>query len=252
MSDDALGNKLGIKVAYIVGDDYPIVSSLSRVMTIRQFIIAVLEQRLPKQRLWIVGQGLSHDELRFLHLCETHLEGLRFHFGSQCSLISNKGLFAESPADKYSASNANANHLEWHHFHFIDATRVKAELNLLQLSESRFLAQDFLFTAAKELTERACQAAINCGVLVIKQASFVSFQRLFPLPISVETKFQIIHENKRSLKSLTRFYQNYLCTAEVSLSFDLYSKDKADEFYQGLAEKTLEHLAVKLEDDGSS
>lgn len=243
MNDDALGNKSDIKVAYIVGDNYPIVSSLSRVMTIRQFTIAVLEQRLPKHRLWIVGQGLNHDELRFLHLCETHLEGMRFHFGLQCS----NGLFAESSVEEYSVSSSNVKNMEWQHFHFIDATRVKAELNLLQLSESHFLAQDFLFTAARELTERACQSALPKGVLIIKQASFHSFHRLFQLPISVETKFQLIQDNKRSLKSLTRFYQGYACTSEVSLSFDLYSKEETDEFYKELAEKTVEQYSKIIE-----
>lgn len=244
MNDETLGNKPEIKTAYIVGDDYPILSSLSRVITIRQFTIAVLEQRLPKSRVWIVGQGLTHDELRFLRLCETHLEGVRFHFGSQYS----NGLFAESPTEKYSASNSTIKNMEWHHFYFIDSTRVKAELNLLQLSEPHFLAQEFLFAAARELTERACQSAVKDGVLIIKQASFSSFHRLFPLPISVETKFQIIHDNKRSLKSLTRFYQDYACTAEVSLSFDLYPKEDADEFYKDLAEKTVEHFSRKMED----
>lgn len=111
------------------------------------------------------------------------------------------------------------------------------------------MAQDFLFTAARELTERACQSAVNDGVLIIKQASFFSFHRLLPLSISVETKFQLTHDNKRSLKSLTRFYQGYACTSEVSLSFDLYSKEEANEFYKGLAEKTIEHLSLKLEDE---
>lgn len=251
MNENAFGNSLlsHEKVAYIVGDDYPILSELSRVLTIRQFTIAVLEQRLPRHRLWIVGQGLSHDELRFLRLCETYLQGVRFHFGSQCPLIPSEGLFAESPSEKYSVSSPSTKNIEWRNFHFIDATRVKAELSISQLSESHFLAQDFLFAAARELTEHACQSVEPKGVLIIKQASFYSFHRLFPLPISVETKFQIVHDNKRSLKSLTRFYQDYACTAEVSLSFDLYSKEEADVFYKSLAEKTVEHWAEKIEND---
>lgn len=239
---------LSHRVAYIVGDDYQMLSGLTRVLTIRQFIIAVLEQRLPKHRLWIVGQGMSHDELRFLRLCETYLEGVRFHFGAQCSLTPSKGLFAESSTEKYKVSQSNET-IEWRNFHFMDATRVQAELNVLQLSESHFLAQDFLFTAAKELTERACHSAVKGGVLIIKQASFLSFHRLFPLPIKAETKFQLMNDNRHSLKSLTRLYQDYACTAEVSLSFDLYSKEEANVFYKGLAEKTVEHLAEKIEND---
>ena len=253
MNENAFGNSLlsdepNQKVAYIVGDNYPILSELSRVITIRQFMIAVLEQRLSKHRLWIIGQGLTHDELRFLRLCETHLQGTRFHFGSQCPLIPSQNLCAESPCEKYSVSKPKENS-EWRNFHFIDPTRVKDELHLLQLSESHFLAQDFLFAAARELTERACQSAVPSGILIIKQASFYSFQRLLPLPITVETKFQLMHDNKRSLKSLTRFYQDYACTAEVNLSFDLYSKEEADRLYKTLAEKTVEHWAVKIEND---
>ena len=236
------------KVAYIVGDDYHVLSGLSRVIIIRQFTIAVLERCLPLHRLWIVGQGMSHEDLRFLRLCETHLSGVRFHFGSPCPLIPSKDLFAQSPVETYSVSKQNENNIEWRNFQFIDATRVQAELHLGQMSECAFLAQDFLFTAAKELTERACRSAVPEGVLVIKQASFQSFHRLFPLPIMVETKFQLTHDNKRSLKSLTRFYQGYACTAEVSLSFDLYSKEEADIFYKGLAGKTVEQFSIKIEE----
>ncbi len=249
MKEDVLGNTLSAneKVAYIVGDGYEILSGLSRVLTIRQFTIAVLEQRLPLHRLWVVGQGISHDQVRFLRLCESHLEGVRFHFGSQCSLISDANLLAESPKTTYAVSKAEKN-LAWYNFHFIDATRVQAELKISQLPEVHFLAQEFLFTAARELSERACQSALPSAVLVIKQASFQSFHRLFPLPIMVETQFQLSQDNKRSLKSLTRFYQDYSCTAEVSLSFDLYSEEQAKEFYRVLAEKTVEHLSVKIEE----
>lgn len=244
MKEEAWGNRVEeSKVAYIVGEGYELLTGLSRVLTIKQFKIAVLEQRLPLHRLWIVGQGLNQNDLNFLRLCETHLPGVRFHFGSSvmCSV-------AESPKTEYVVEN-NKGNLDWQNFHFIDATRVKAELNVTQLSESDFLAQDFLFTAARELTERACQSAVNSGVLIIKQASFFSFHRLFPLPISVETKFQLANDNKRSLKSLTRFYQGYACTSEVSLSFDLYSKEEAHEFYKGLAEKTVEQYSRIIEKD---
>lgn len=221
------------KIAYIVGEGYELLTSLSRVLTIKQFQIAALEQRLPLHRIWIVGQGLSQNDLDFLRLCEAHLQGVRFHF---CSKAID------------TTKNQNSI-LERQSIHFIDATRVKAELNVTQLSEADFLAQDFLFAAARELTEHACQLAIKNSVLIIKQASFLSFHRLFPLPISVETKFQLIHDNKRSLKSTTRFYQSYACTAEVSLSFDLYEKEEADQFYKRLAEKTIGHFSAQVDDD---
>ncbi|MES2203721.1 MAG: hypothetical protein V4496_00720 [Pseudomonadota bacterium] len=250
MKKNTLGNTLIAteKTAYIVGDNYQVISELSRVITIRQFMIAVLEQRLPEQRLWIVGQGINHDDMRFLRLCETYLPSARFHFNTPCPLIPSEELKVESPTTKYSVSNKMDKIFEWQGFHFIDATRVQAELNVMQLSESNFFAQDFLFTAARELTERACQSAVENGVMIIKQASFLSFHRLFPLPIKVETKFQIVHDNQRSLKSLTRFYQDYACTAEVNLSFDLYSKEEGEAFYKTLAEKTVGHLSSKIEE----
>ncbi len=176
-----------------------------------------------------------------LKLCEKHLAGVRFHFSASPSLnVSSEGAIATT----------SVNTLEWNNFHFIDATSVQAELSLMRLSEEHFLSQDFLLTAAKTLTERACQTVISGGVLVVKQASFSSFHRLFPLPIKVEAKFQLSDDNKRSLKCLTRFYQGYTCTAEVNLSFDLYSRSEADDFYRELAEKTIENFSRKVEEDG--
>lgn len=228
------------KVAYIVGEGYDILSALPCVLTIMQFKIAVLEQRLPAHRLWIIGQGLTRDDVNFLRLCEKHLQRMKFHLSSHAD-----NFIAKSPSVEYVVEN-HESMLEWNHFHFIDSTRVQAELKIAYLSESLFLAQDFLFAAARELTERACQSALPDGVLVIKQAGFHSFHRLFPLPITVETKFQLSHDNKRSLKSLTRFYQDYACTAEVTMLFDFYSKEEADVFYRELAEKTIEHLSDQL------
>lgn len=258
MLEESIGNTLDHEsIAYIVGDDYQIISDLSHVMTIQQFMIAVLEQRLPTHRLWIVGQGIAREELRFLRLCETYLQGVRFYFGSlrsphpcvgsQCPLIPYENLCAESVCETYDVSTPQVNYLEWRDVYFVDAARVQAELLVTHLSEAHFLAQDFLFTAARELTERACQSVVQEGVLIIKQASFFSFHRLFPLPIKVETKFQLLQDNKRSLKSLTRFYQDYACTAEISLSFDLYSKEEAEAFYKTLAEKTVEHFSSKIQ-----
>lgn len=245
MNEKTCGNTLSShdKVAYIVGEGYQLLTRLSRVLTIKQFKIAVLEQRLPVYRVWIIGQGLNQDDLNFLQLCERHLHGIKFHLNSRIECVG-----AESPVTKFEVENKKSR-FEWQHFHFIDSTRVKADVGVAQLPESDFLAQDFLFSAARELTERACHLTVENGILFIKQASFFSFHRLLPLPISVETKFQLTHDNKRSLKSLTRFYQGYACTSEVSLSFDLYSREEASEFYRGVAEKTVEQYSKVIENN---
>lgn len=139
MKEAAWGNALEShdKVAYIVGEGYELLTGLSRVLTIKQFKIAVLEQRLPLHRLWIIGQGLNQDDLSFLRLCEMHLQGMRFHLGSsvECSV-------AESSRTEYVVSR-NKNNLDWQHFHFMDSARVKAELNVTQLPESVFWRKIF-------------------------------------------------------------------------------------------------------------
>ncbi len=239
MKDNTFGNTLASheKVAYIVGDEFAALSKLSRVLTIKQFTIAALERQLPPHRVWIVGQGISDAGLQFLHLCENHLSGVRFYFGSQVRDVTIA-----------THSKASIKNFEWRNFQFVDATRVQAELQLAELSAPALFTQDFIFTAARELCEHACQSALPGGVLVIKQASLQNFHRLFPLSISVETQFHLAQDNKRSLKSLTRFYQDFSCTTEVTLSFDLYSHEQAETFYHELAEKTFEHLSAKMEE----
>lgn len=253
--DDTPGNTLESldNIAYIVGDSYAMLENLSCIFSISKFMRAVITQHLPTQCSWVIGQGLSRDEIRFLRLCEQHLDNIKFFFGSQgvATLIDNKSL-AQSVCVEYEIVDDKAKQdkiFEWYNFHFLDATRVQAELVVMQLSESLFFAQDFLFTAARELSERACQTALSDSVMMIKQANLQIFHRLFPLPIMVETQFTLSRDNKRSLKSLTRFYQDYACAAEVTIFFDLYTQDQAREFYQILAEKTVGHLSKKIRDE---
>jgi hypothetical protein len=253
MDEEIMMNEENSRLAYVVGDGYDMLSNLPCVLTIKQFKIALLEQRLPMYRLWIVGQGLSRDDIQFLRLCEQHLDGVMFCFGSQAIFIPDENTsLAKSICAEYEISSDDIKQektFEWRNFHFLDATRVQAELTIAALSEELFFAQDFLFTAARELSERACQTSLPDSVMVIKHANLQSFLRIFPLPIMVETQFTLSHDNKRSLKSLTRFYQDYTCAAEVRISFDLYTQQQAREFYQALAEKTLEHLSVKMEEE---
>jgi len=225
------------KVAYIVGDAYKELSALPRVLTYSQFFTAVFEQRLPLHRIWVVGQGIDKKESRLLRLCGNHSAGVRLHFVE--SEMENETSSSEA--------DGITNKLIWDDFRFVEPTRAQANLLLTNFDSQQLLTQDFLFIAAKKLSERACQAIVPEGILVIKQISLQNFHRLFPLPIKAEAQFQLGNDNKRSLKCLTRFYQDYSCIAEVSLSFDLYSPEQAKQFMQELAEKTFTHFSDKME-----
>ena len=131
----------------------------------------------------------------------------------------------------------------------MEPNRVKADLKLADLSEDALLAHDFIFTAARELTEKSCQDIISNGKILIKNAQLHSFHRFLPLPITVETKFQLTHDNQRGLKSFTRFYQDYACIAEVNLSFDLLTEEEAKQLLQALGEKTFGHFSDKINEE---
>lgn len=219
-------------VAYVIGDAFGDLSVLPNVYTVTQFFKAVFEGCLPTYRTWIVGQGIDASERKILRLCEAHQPNICFHFGE----------FYTAPLSAYAIKN-----LEWRNFQFIDSTRVHASLRFIDLHDEALLAGDFLVTAARELTEQACRQVLPHGQLMVKHVQINRFHQLFPLPVAVETLFQLTNDNKRSLKSLTRFYQDYSCAAEVSLSFDLYSAEEMQQVMQTLAEKTFGHFSSRMD-----
>lgn len=234
-------------VAYIIGNAFDTLTQLPNVYTINQFFSAILENCLPEHRLWIVGQGIHASVREILSLCEKYRSELRLHFGSLA--LSEKEAWLqlhEFLVEENARKENKTESLEWLHFQFMDANRVKAELKLTHLSEDDLLAHDFLFTASRELCEKACCKIIPNGKLLIKNAQLHSFHRFFPLPINVETQFQLSNDNKRSLKSLTRFYQDYACIAEVHLLFDLFTAEEAKKVLHALGEKTFSHFSDKM------
>ena len=234
--DILFGNRLidHETVAYIIGDEFVSLSQLPGILTITQFFMALLEDRLPVHRVWVVGQGIDPSERKILRLCEAYRPNIRLHVAEE--MPTPKGLDATEA-------------LEWQSFQFVDSTRVQAELKLAHLSEDALLAHDFLFIAARELSEKSCQHVVPNGRLLIKQAQLQSFHRCFPLPLTVETQFQLANDNKRSLKSLSRFYQDYSCIAEVSLSFDLYTLEDAQQLLKALGAKTFGHFSEKIKEE---
>ena len=237
-------------VAYIIGNAFEALASLPNVYTINQVFSAMMENCLPKHSVWVVGQGIHVSVRELLKLCTKYRSELNLHFGSLAlnsteEYMQMQEFFAQEQVKKQTEHEL----LEWRNFHFIESTRVKADLQLVNISDKSLLAQDFLLIAARELSEKACRQVVSSGQLIIKHASINRFHQTFPLPMTVEAQFQLAHDNKRSLKSLTRFYQDYSCTAEVNLSFDLYSEKEANALLQTLGVKTFTHFSDKLEEN---
>jgi len=247
-------------VAYIIGNHFDTLAQLPNVYTLNQFFSAILTNCLPQHRLWIVGQGIHAAVREILSLCEKYRTGLHFHFGSLAlneqeawtqlhELFSQAAVQAARSTKDQDNPNQQENKLEWCHFQFVDANRIKADLKLSHLSEDALLAHDFVLTAARELSEKACRYSMPNGKLLLKSAQLNSFHRFFPLPITVETQFQLTNDNTRSLKSLTRFYQDYACIAEAHLSFDLHTETEAKKLLRVLGEKTFTHFSDKMKNE---
>lgn len=247
-------------IAYIIGNAFETIAQLPDVYTVNQFFSAILINCLPKHRLWIVGQGIHVSVREILSLCEKYCPELHLHFGSLASneklaeqsiLITqhNEAMQAQRSTESQKNLNQKESKLEWSHVQFISPNRVKADLKLTTLSDEDLLTHDFTLMAARELSEKACHQSLPNGKLIIKTVQLHHFHRFFPLPITVEMQFQLVNDNKRSLKSLTRFYQDYACTAEAHLSFDLYSELEAKKLLQSLGEKTFMHCSENLEKD---
>ncbi len=216
---------------YIIGDRFEELTQLPGVFTIKQFFKALFENELPKYRSWVVGQGIDASIRYILYLCEQYSSAMRFQFSSS------------EPGD---VCTVLPGAWEWQSLHFTEATRLEAELRLLDGSTRSLFTQDFIFTAARELVERGCALAVPESLLVTKQAQFQSFLRIFPLPIRVEAQFHLMNDNKRTLKSIVRFYQDYQCAAEVVLHFDLYTKEEADPFIYDISKKTFESFSRRV------
>lgn len=228
------GNDIATReVGYIIGDAFAELSQLPGVLTVTQFFKAHFAECLPNYRLWIVGQGISSDVRHVFNLCDIHSRKIKFQF------ITNESAITKN----------NENHpFEWTRFQFLDGTRVQASLTLNNVNEAELLSQALLLQAAKEHNERACNDTLPGSKIAIKHATFQRFQQIMPLPLNVETQFEHIkHDNKRSVKSLTRFYQNESCTAEVILIFDFYTETEAANILKNLGYKTFESFASKVE-----
>lgn len=234
-------------IAYIIGNHFETLTQLPNVYTIDQVFSAMMENCLPAHSLWIVGQGIHASVREVLNVCAKYRPELHLHTGSLAlSAQEEYRLMQEFFIQENAKKASDNNSLEWLNFHFVESNRVKAELKLTYFSEEDLLTHDFLLTAARELCEKACHKILSNGKLLIKSAQLNSFHRFFPLPISVETKFQLTTDNQRGLKSLTRFYQDYACVAEVHLSFDLFSAEEAKTLLHSLGIKTFTHFSDNI------
>ena len=174
------------KVGYIVGDKFEELTQLNGVFTIEKFFQQLFEQTLPKHQSWIIGQGIDASIRHVLYLCEKYSRSVKFQF-----ILPEKGDVGVVPYPTW----------EWHHVQFTEATRLSAELKLIESTTRHLFTQSFIFSAASDLTEHACQIALPESLLVTKSAQLNCFHRLMPLPIRVEVHFQILSDNKRTLKT---------------------------------------------------
>lgn len=243
------------KVAYVIGNHLGTLTQLPNVYTLDQFFKALCLHSLPKHSLWIIGQGIHTAVKELLQSCAHFKDDLNIYVGSLHPCMAEQQTWEydyplfehQKPEKKEEIKKYSL--LEWKNFHFMDSTRVAADLHIAALSTNELLQHDFLWLAARELSESACQQALSNCHIVIRQAQLNRFLQLFPLPIKVETQFQFINDNKRSLKSLTRFYQDYCCAAEITLTFDIYSEQESQNLIHSLAEKTFLRYSENAEKD---
>ncbi len=223
--------ELGADVGYIIGDNFGPVAQLPHVFTLKQFFKMMLDAKLPKYRRWIIGQGIDSSVHHALRLLGETSDVIHF----QCALPEVEARRVQDDIT-----------WEWHHMHFTDATHLQAELKLLHASTKNLFTQDFIFSIAHELTQAGCEQAMPGGMLVTKQAQLSCFHRLFPLPIRVETQFHFTKDNALSLKSITRFYQNYLCAVEAVLHFDLHDQPSSQSLIYELGQKTFDGFSKQV------
>lgn len=220
-------------IAYIIGDSFAELSQLPGVLTVTQFFKALFGEELPHYRFWMVGQGVDGWVRYILQLCAEHSRKIHLQF-------------IETEIKKPVTAAAAVHPFEWSRLQFVDGTRVQANLTFVNLDEAELFSQTFLIQAAKELNERACIETSPGSKISVKYASFQRFQQTMPLPITVETQFELQkNDNKRSMKSLTRFYQDRHCIAEISLVFDFYTATEASQLLKNLGHKTFESFSSR-------
>lgn len=234
MEMEEYGNDIATReVGYIIGDAFAELAQLPGVLTVTQFFTAHFAECLPYYRVWIIGQGISSEIRNILNLCNAHSRKIKLQF-------------TENTTPTTQAIELHP--FEWDRFQFVDGTRVQASLTLIEVSEAELLSQVLLIQAAKEFNERACKETLPGSKISVKQVNFQRFQQMMPLPLNVETQFELNkNENKRSMKSLTRFYQNEVCIAEVILIFDFYTAEEACKILKNLGYKTFESFSNKIE-----
>ena len=80
-------NELNGKLAYVVGDSYSGLSQLSGVLTATQFFKGVLDDSLPLNLTWMLGQGLNSVEQNLLQLCKTYRSEIRFYGAEEPKVV---------------------------------------------------------------------------------------------------------------------------------------------------------------------
>ena len=66
-------------LAYVVGENYSELARLPGVLTSAQFFKAVLNDSLPLNMTWKLGQGLNSVEKSLLKLCQSYRSEIQFH-----------------------------------------------------------------------------------------------------------------------------------------------------------------------------
>lgn len=202
------GNQLNPLVYYIVSEHLAQQQSLPCYISFNDFLIQALEQRLPAQKKWVLGQGLT--------LAQQHtIKQLQPFLVSHDLILSDE--------EKTLVSNE----LCLQQFQQIDTASFEAEI---LMSESHFNGgqSDGIYeTSLLMLQHIAAMEKLghfDNPHITIRHLN-LSKTRTFSLqPIKVETIIKTVTPYKdlrANASAVTRFYQEGLCCAEVFIKLDI-------------------------------
>lgn len=87
MDEEIKMNEMTGRLAYVVGDSYSELSHLPGVLTATQFFKAVLDDSLPLNLTWMIGQGLNGVEQNLLQLCKAYRSEIRFYGDEEIQVV---------------------------------------------------------------------------------------------------------------------------------------------------------------------
>lgn len=202
------GNQLNPSVYYIVSEHLAEQQTLPCYISFHDFLIQALQQRLPAQKTWVLGQGLT--------LAQQHtLKQL------QPFLVSETLVYPEEE------QSTLANELSLRQFRQIDTASFEAEI---LLSEAHFSGEqsDGIYETSLLMLQRIAAIGklghLSDPRLSLRKVSLSKAHDFSLRPIKVETVIKTVTPYKDvrvNASTVTRFYQEGQCCAEVFIKLDL-------------------------------